>query len=109
MSTCQGYWEAVYLNAWGFIQVGYIQLAIGACYNGSTVSRQWGPTCTISFWPPNMKGWVDYQGSYGSGTNRLTDYCQTQGEIWLVPVGWCCDRWFYYQFTVGATGNWWWS
>lgn len=110
MSTCQGYWESVSLNVWGFIQVGYIQLAIGACYNGTTtVTRWWGPTCQIVFYPPNMRGWVDYQGYSGSGTSVMTDYCQTQAQIWIAPFGWCCDKYFYYQFDVNYWGDEWWA
>lgn len=108
-TTCKGYWESTNLNAWGYIQVGYTQVYIGVCYNGSTVTRQYGPNCKIVFWLPNMKGWPDSCGYYGSGTYYLTAYSQLHGQLWIVPFGWCCDKYWWDQYTIDATGDWWWS
>lgn len=109
LSTCSSYWENSYLNAWGYIQMGYMQIGIGVCYDGSTVSQNWGPVCNITFWPPIMKGWPDACSYYGSGSSQLTTYADFHGQLWEPIIGWCCDRYFWEQYTIDRNGNWWFS
>ena len=54
---CSGFWPSTSLDAWGYIQVGYIQTAAGVCWDYQNVWWNWGPVCTIVFYPPNMNGW----------------------------------------------------
>lgn len=107
---CSGYWESVPMNAWGFIQVGYQTLNIGACYdNLGTVWRNWGPNASMVFYPPNMRGWAYNTGYYGDWSSQLTTYSNYDGQYWQPPFGWCCDRYWWLQYSIDGYGDWWWS
>jgi hypothetical protein len=99
---CTTFHHKVWLNAYGYIGVGYTEVDVGVCYdNNYRPTIQWGPSCPTQWYVPVIKTssynscwWVrDYTGGITVGGNWTA-------ELWLPFIGWCCDRIFTQQFGV---------
>jgi hypothetical protein len=97
MSWCTSYHHKSYVSAWGYVNFGYVEIDVGVCYDDYwNPTIVWGPFCSSGWYVPFMRtSATDYCGTYSNIV-----YGGWTGQLWLPAFGWCCDRFFWYQYGV---------
>jgi hypothetical protein len=99
---CGVFHHKVWLNAFGYVGVGYDEVDVGVCYdNNYQPTIQWGPVCPTAWYVPVIRT-SSYNSCWASrnSSGGITVGGDWTAQLWVPFIGWCCDRIFTQQFGV---------